>query len=85
MRKTIPPLATTKEIAESGVGRVVAKPDQISTLVDAFLRWPLPESVCSDLCACGRGQLNRIGTNLLTATEARQMFEFVLAERERKG
>lgn len=50
-------------------------------LVDRFLRWPLPESVCSDACVVQRGYPHRIGTNLLTADEARQMLEYVLADR----
>lgn len=48
-----------------------------AALVDRFLQWPLPHSVCADLVATKQGP-GRIGTNLLTATEARQMLEFVL-------
>ena len=48
-------------------------------MIDRFLTWPLPESVCADLCATSPGWSNRIGTNLLTATEAKQMLEYVLA------
>ena len=48
-------------------------------MVDRFLMWPLPESVCSDHCATMRGYTERTGTNLLTADEARQMLEHVLA------
>lgn len=51
---------------------------KLSLLVDRFLSWPLPGSVCSDLCATQRGYPNRIGTNLLTADEAEQMFRHVL-------
>lgn len=47
-------------------------------MVDRFLAWPLPESVCADLCATMRGHPHRIGTNLLTAVEARAMLEHVL-------
>lgn len=53
----------------------------IDTLVDRFLAWPLPASVCSDLCVTqphGNFAHLRAGTNLLTATEARQMFEYLL-------
>ncbi len=49
----------------------------IDMLVDRFLVWPLPNSVSSDLCTTTHGT-NRIGTNLLTATEAKQMLEYVL-------
>lgn len=50
----------------------------VSRLVDKFLAWPLPESVCSDQCACERGYPHRSGTNLLTATEAEQMIRHLL-------
>lgn len=52
----------------------------IDKLVDRFLAWPVPESVCSDICATTKGYPGRTGTNLLTADEARQMIEYVLAE-----
>lgn len=53
--------------------------DQISKLVDLFLAWPLPKSVCSDRCVCEPNYPGpRIGTNLLTADEARQMLEYLL-------
>lgn len=51
----------------------------LPALVDAFLAWPLPESVCSDACVTERAAPHRIGTNLLTADEARQMFEHALS------
>lgn len=47
-------------------------------MAESFLRWPLPESVCADLCATKQGP-GRVGTNLLSLIEARQMFEYVLA------
>jgi hypothetical protein len=47
-------------------------------MAEAFLRWPLPDSVCADLCATKQGP-GRVGTNLLSYTEAKQMFEHVLA------
>lgn len=49
----------------------------IDKLVDRFLAGPLPDSVCVDFCATNQ-QTGRSGTNLLTADEARQMFEHVL-------
>ena len=52
--------------------------EEMKALIDRFLRWPLPESVCADLCATKQGA-GRIGTNLLTASEAQQMFEYVLS------
>ena len=47
-------------------------------LVDRFLAWPLPWSVCADPCASVQGDEHRTGTNLLTADEARQMIEHLL-------
>ncbi len=45
----------------------------INELANEFLRWPLPESVCADLCATKQGP-GRVGTNLLSFVEAQQMF-----------
>jgi hypothetical protein len=47
-------------------------------MVDRFLSWPLPFSVCADLCAT-RQEHGRTGTTLLTAMEAQQMLKHVLA------
>jgi len=53
--------------------------DELKALVDRFLAWPLPKSVCSDLCATMPDYPHqRTGTNLLTAEEARQMLEAIL-------
>jgi len=46
-------------------------------IAEEFLRWKLPESVCADLCATKQGP-DRIGTNLLSFTEARQMVREVV-------
>jgi len=56
------------------------KPD-IDNLVGRFLQWPLPESVCSDLCVSKIG-LHRTGTNLLTADEARAMLRYLLGNED---
>lgn len=56
-------------------GRVAVNVD---ALVDRFLAWPLPASVCSDLCATKQGSPHRSGTNLLSAVEAKAMIEHVL-------
>jgi len=53
--------------------------DELKAMVDAFLAWPLPDDVCSDAVACKPGAQHRTGTNLLTATQARAMFEHCLA------
>jgi hypothetical protein len=52
---------------------------RLAALVNRFLAWKLPDSVCSDQCANIPGYPNRSGTNLLTADEARQMIEYLLA------
>lgn len=60
------------------IERLKCGPD-IDALVNRFLSWPLPESVCSDPCSTERGYPHRSGTNLLTADEARKMVEYILA------
>ena len=50
---------------------------EIDELVNKFLSWELPDSVCSDTCVTMQGEPNRMGTNLLTATEAKQMLEYL--------
>ena len=51
-------------------------------MVSRFLSWPLPQSVRADACATDPTYPHRIGTNLLTADEARQMLEYVLQTEE---
>ena len=63
--------------------------DSIDELVNRFLSWPLPDSVCSDLCVTDiewskKYSYPRSGTNLLTAAEARQMFEYLFPELKSK-
>lgn len=53
---------------------------KIRRMVDRFLSWPLPATVASDKCACEIGYPNRIGTNLLNATEAEAMIRHVTYE-----
>ena len=52
----------------------------INKLVEKFLAWPLPDSVCSDLCATKQGYPHRSGTTLLSAVEAKQMLEYLLVD-----
>ena len=52
----------------------------IKKLVDRFLVWPLPDSVCSDLSATKQGYPHRSGTTLLSADEAKQMIEHLLID-----
>lgn len=55
------------------------KEKELAVLVNAFLAWPLPDDVCADAVACKPGAPYRTGTNLLTAAQARAMFEHCLA------
>jgi hypothetical protein len=59
-------------------GDLIAAPDW-DRLVQRFLAWPLPVSVCADLVATRHGETGRTGTNLLSATEAEEMLRHVLA------
>ena len=52
----------------------------IEELVNKFLAWPLPSSVCSDLCATKQGYPHRSGTNLLSATETKQMLAYLFTD-----
>lgn len=54
--------------------------EAIAELTNRFLAWPLPDSVCSDLCVTRQGDRHRTGTNLLTADEAKQMFKHVFSK-----
>lgn len=54
-----------------------AQPVVTDDLVNRFLTWPVPASVCPDGVP---GQPGRTGTNLLSAAEARQMLEHVLGK-----
>lgn len=48
-------------------------------MVNRFLTWPLPKSVCADQCACIHNHPDRTGTNLLSFNEAKAMLQHVLA------
>lgn len=52
----------------------------LNQLAERFISWPLPESVCADLCTTKAGYTGRTGTNLLTFDEAKQMLAYVLAD-----
>ena len=57
----------------------------VDELVNRFLSWKLPNSVCSDGCVTianykAATGFERTGTNLLTANEAKQMLEYLLAD-----
>lgn len=58
----------------------------LEALVTRFLGWKLPKSVCSDQCVTDSNYPHqRFGTNLLTASEARQMLEYVLGSSVKSG
>ncbi len=50
----------------------------MADIVNAFLKWPLPVSVCVDRCAMMPGEKNRSGTNLLTCPETVGMVQEVV-------
>ena len=50
---------------------------KIDELVNRFLTWPVPADVYPDGTP---GQPGRIGTNLLTADQAKQMLEHILGD-----
>jgi hypothetical protein len=61
----------------------MTKDELIAQMVDRFLQWKLPASVCSDTCVSDRTYAERYpegrsGTNLLTADEAQQMIKHVI-------
>lgn len=75
-----------KETEGADVAEAFGRDDAkvIEALVNRFLAWPLPASVCSDLCVTDRDyKFPRSGTNLLNAVEARAMLEYVLGGRRR--
>jgi hypothetical protein len=49
-------------------------------MVSRFLAWKLPATVCSDPCVTTSDYPHRLGTNLLTATEAKEMIDYLLQE-----
>ena len=52
--------------------------EELKRMTDRFLCWPMPKTVCSDGCVTTKDYpYQRVGTNLLTADEARQMLEYV--------
>ena len=72
------------EAAEAALAAIKARQltlgtDAIKEMTEAFLRWPLPYSVCSDGCAT-KQSTGRVGTNLLTYDEASQMIQAVVGE-----
>lgn len=77
-------LLRAQDIAKIDVAAALSSYTPVTDeMVNRFLAWPLPMSVSSDLCVTKRELESsyppkRIGTNLLTADEARAMLEHVL-------
>lgn len=67
-----------RDLYEKAVDSHVASVVTTDQLVEKFLTRPLPATVCCDLCATKQGNPDRTGTNLLTASEAREMIEHLL-------
>jgi len=57
--------------------------DITNEMVERFLTWPVPVSVCADQCVTQKS-VGRTGTNLLTADEARQMLQYVLGGEQKE-
>jgi len=88
-RQTQLSLDTTYQLMLSGEARGIAKAQEefasflvddevVAELVNRFLRWPLPGSVVADPCAGMLNYPNRTGTNLLSASESKEMFHQVV-------
>jgi len=71
---TLPP----QGLHTKGIAPMMKDELDIDALVNRFLAWPLPDSVCSDLCATKQGYPHRSGTTLLTAVEAKAMISYLL-------
>lgn len=68
------------DAAQKQLAECVSVPVDIGALVDRFLQWKLPTTVCSDGCVVMPDyQHPRFGTSLLTESEAKQMLEYVLS------
>lgn len=78
LQAATPPSTAGLQVTEVEHIEAAPAPPVTPDMVDRFLTWPLPFSVCADLCATHQSD-GRTGTNLLTALEARAMLEHVLA------
>lgn len=68
----------TDKSAAAGSQVTEADRQLLDKMANDFLRWPLPDSVCADLCATIVGYKHRSGTNLMTFTESKAMFTEVV-------
>lgn len=71
-------------LSKKGRDEPLTSKSMLDVMVDRFLAWPLPKSVCADLCATDSSyKFPRMGTNLLNVNEARAMLEYVLGDGQR--
>ena len=80
MRMVFDSTQSAEEMQESFGGEIyhmVRAPGVTDEMVNRFLTWKLPLSVSADQCATIPNYVERTGTNLLTAVEARAMLEHV--------
>jgi hypothetical protein len=81
----MPEIVEALQIAEREIVRLDER-QVTAAMVDRFLSWPLPKSVCSDTCCSdSKYQFPRFGTSLLAADEARAMLEHVLRSAQQHG
>lgn len=67
-----------RELLEKAINEAMNK--NIEKMVDKFLMWELPKTVYSDLCVTMHDYPHtRLGTNLLTATEAKEMLQYLFS------
>jgi hypothetical protein len=79
---------SAEEMQESFGGEIyhmVRAPEVTDAMVNRFLTWKLPLTVSADQCATIPNYVERTGTNLLTAVEARAMLEHVIAHARSAG
>lgn len=73
-------MTATEQLENISAGIEAEHQAEVKRMVDRFLGWPLPKSVRPDDCVMDQNYSHsRCGTNLLTATEATQMIEYMLA------
>ena len=50
----------------------------LNQMAEAFIKWPLPSTLHADTCASDPDYPHRTGTNLMSYTEAKEMFRAVV-------
>lgn len=81
----MPEIVEALQIAEREIVRLDER-QVTDAMVDRFLSWRLPQSVCSDTYVSDPNyKFPRCGTSLLGADEARAMLEHVLRSAQQHG